>query len=489
MTLQAGFKWIDTAERNPEKYGTYRVLCKQHGQRTEDDYLWNGTNWVTPRGSLSRGVEAWAENPETAPAEKKETRRELRTVTGTELETAGKLAMYEARIQLYKEQIGTGYIGIGKTLNEAKESGAVPHGQWEEWVTKVTGLTPRQAQRCMQAATEIRDGSALARLEMSKALMLLSSGLDEETREAVAGQAAEEGTTVKALKEEISRIRKAQEAADAENAETVKALKLQLVQESGTAAEIREALSRARTEREQLEQQMKARDAAWKTRMDQEAENAYRRGLQDKDAGMERDIRKEFQDKLDYQKSRARQAEDALRTAREDLKKLQAEAGGKWDEGFRARETEIREKEELIAQLTETVKGAHREAAGIENQHRAELIRKNQEIKELEDELEAAEKREAKRAAELDALRKERMQAGMDAARGIGTQAPGAMDLTAAVRDFIGRAGVLPQMGSLILGMSRKEQDSIRAQVETVAKWVEGARCALGVLQADARIQ
>ena len=81
------------------------------------------------------------------------------------------LADYEARIHLYREQIGTGYIGIGRTLNEAKDAGVVPHGEWEEWVTRTTGLNTRQAQRCMQAAREIRDGSALARLEMSKALM------------------------------------------------------------------------------------------------------------------------------------------------------------------------------------------------------------------------------------------------------------------------------------------------------------------------------
>ena len=121
-------------------------------------------------------------------------------------ETEGRvlaLADYEARIHLYKEQIGTGYIGIGRTLNEAREAGVVPHGQWESWVTEVTGLTPRQAQRCMQAAREIRDGSQLARLEMSKALLLLSSGLDEDTREEVAKAAADEGATVKRLRQEI----------------------------------------------------------------------------------------------------------------------------------------------------------------------------------------------------------------------------------------------------------------------------------------------
>ena len=113
------------------------------------------------------------------------------------------LADYEARIHLYKEQIGTGYIGIGRTLNEAKAAGVVPHGEWETWVERTTGLSPRNAQRCMQAAREIKDGSALARLEMTKALMLLSSGLDDESRETVAQQAADESATVKELRERI----------------------------------------------------------------------------------------------------------------------------------------------------------------------------------------------------------------------------------------------------------------------------------------------
>ena len=149
------------------------------------------------------------------------------------------LAEYEARIHLYKEQIGTGYIGIGRTLNEAKEAKVVPHGQWEEWVTKTTGLTPRQAQRCMQAATEIREGSAMARLEMSKALLLLGSGLDEEAREEIAAKAADDGATVKALREEILQ---------------------------------------ARAERQQVEDQLKAREEVHREQLDAAKEDAYRRG-------------------------------------------------------------------------------------------------------------------------------------------------------------------------------------------------------------------
>ena len=117
------------------------------------------------------------------------------------------VADYEARIHLYKEQIGIGYIGIGRTLNEAKESGLVPAGQWEAWMVDVTGLTVRQAQRCMQAAREIKDGSAMARLEMSKAMRLLSSGLDEDQREELAAKASQDELTVKELEAEIRKLK------------------------------------------------------------------------------------------------------------------------------------------------------------------------------------------------------------------------------------------------------------------------------------------
>ena len=117
MTMLAGGKWIDCGERNPEQYGKYRVICVKRGQRTEDEYLWNGGYWVTPGGSPSKGVQSWWEQPAA------EEKRELQAGAAGKALT---LADYEARIHLYKEQIGTGYIGIGRTLNEAKEAKVVP---------------------------------------------------------------------------------------------------------------------------------------------------------------------------------------------------------------------------------------------------------------------------------------------------------------------------------------------------------------------------
>lgn len=126
------------------------------------------------------------------------------------------IEVYEARIALYKEQIVGGYIGVGRTLIDAKAAGVVPHGQWEMWATEHTGLSIRQVQRCMQAAREISDGSPLARLDMTKAMLLLSSGLDDSKRDEIGANAAEEHVSVTELKRRIEEAR--QETREAERA-------------------------------------------------------------------------------------------------------------------------------------------------------------------------------------------------------------------------------------------------------------------------------
>jgi hypothetical protein len=390
---------------------------------------------------------------------------------------------YEARIALYREQIGTGYIGIGRTLNEAKEAGVVPHGQWEEWVTRTTGLTVRQAQRCMQAATEIRDGSAMARLEMSKALMLLSSGLDEEQREEIAEKAAGEGATVKALREEIRQT------------------KLKLVQETGAAAEIREALKKAEEERQQIQSQMRAAYQAFDAERDRISSEAYQRGIDDganesrRDAAAKEaeltearrgrelamkearearqaaekeareEIRKEFEGKLDFNLGQIETLRAQLRAAKDDLKTAANEQSKAWDKGFNAGKDEAEKLRAEIEQIEQE----------LEKQIRGNV--------ELHEELKAAEAREAKRSAQLEELKRERQSREMNDARGIRASGPDAMDLTAAVREFIGRAGVLPQMGAQLAGMAAEEIEAIRLQVATVARWVEGSLDALATVQ------
>lgn len=124
------------------------------------------------------------------------------------------LETYEARIDLYKKQVAGGYLGIGRTLIEAKASGVVPHGQWEDWATRTTGMAIRHVQRCMQVAREIDESSPLARLDMSKAMLLISSGLEEEKRDALGAAAAEEQVSVSELKRRIEAAREETRAAE-----------------------------------------------------------------------------------------------------------------------------------------------------------------------------------------------------------------------------------------------------------------------------------
>ena len=451
---------------------------------------------------------------------------ELARKDGPELqvsaEAAAVIAGYEARITLYKEQIGTGYIGIGKTLAEAKESGMIPHGQWEAWVEQTTGLNIRQAQRCMQAAAEIKDGSALARLEMSKALMLLSSGLEEAQREEIAEKAAEEGASVRKLQEEI------------------KQMKVRLVHEAGAAAEIREALKKTEAERNQIKAQMQAAYRAFEEERDRISKTAYEQGkddganegnrakaameaelreaknaatiqidmakkaqaLAEKDTGKwiqearnareiaEKEareaIRKEYENKLQFNHTKLEELRERLKDAEEDLKRSETERGKAWDAGFASGQKEL---EQLRAELDKQMRGnvdlgEMLKAREIEYQERLKEMDEAARIQTqaLKDELDAAEAREAKRAEQLEQLKKERQDRAMANARGVNAETMGALDLTAAVREFIGKVGVLPQMGAQLAEMGQAEREAILTQVLTVQRWTEGAREALNAV-------
>ena len=382
------------------------------------------------------------------------------------------LADYEARIHLYKEQIGVGYIGIGRTLNEAKEAKVVPHGEWESWVTRTTGLTPRQAQRCMQAATEIRDGSALARLEMSKALLLLSSGLEEEEREEIAARAADESTTVKALKEEIRQA------------------KLKLVQETGAAAEIRDALKKTENDRRQLENQLKATIEAYQKRMDEESEKAYRRGLDDQALGMEKEIRKEFQDKIEFINGERRQADERIRDLQAKLKDAENAGSARWDAGYRAGMNEAAEirrevneqRTKEIDELQEALDASEKELAGAQN----ELNKQRQYAESLREELEKqksgdreillqaaeeAERRAADAEAELEALR---------AGQAAGKKTTGDL-LEAAVAELLSGCGMMPFCAEDLA----QERTRVIGCLSSLEDWLEKMWAAVKLVTVD----
>ena len=70
----------------------------------------------------------------------------------------------ERRISHHMQGAYSNILEVGRCLIEAKESGLVPHGQWEAWVNRVAGMSERSAQRLMQAAREVSPESAMAKL-------------------------------------------------------------------------------------------------------------------------------------------------------------------------------------------------------------------------------------------------------------------------------------------------------------------------------------
>ena len=312
------------------------------------------------------------------------------------------IADYEARIRIYKEQAVSGFLGIGKTLNEAQAAGVVPRGEWESWVERTTGMRIRQAQRCMQAAREIAPGSALERLDMSKALLLLSSGLETAQQETLAAQAAEDGSSVRALQDEIKR------------------LKLEKVQEAGAAAEIRTALKKAEGERDQLVGQMDAAVKAVKADAERKASEAYERGAKDQ-AGLNTEALARANGVIDrYEKEQKKlkdEKTDLLRQLKEMQDALQDEYGRGQDEGAGERQKLrgqvddlLEEREQLRAELREKEEAARksRNRAGLEQEIRQDVRKEYAErIEFLNNQRRYAEERAKDLEAELESSRKD----------------------------------------------------------------------------------
>ena len=104
---------------------------------------------------------------------------------------AARRAVIETNIERCRDTAADNLIEMGRWLQRAKDEGIVQHGQWEDWVREHAGISARSAQRYMQAAREIPEGSAVARLGVSKAMSLLAlpAGEREEFAAAIGADA------------------------------------------------------------------------------------------------------------------------------------------------------------------------------------------------------------------------------------------------------------------------------------------------------------
>ena len=214
------------------------------------------------------------------------------------------LEAYEARIEMYKEQVVGGYLGIGRTLNEAKDAKVVPHGQWEAWATQHADMNIRTVQRCMQAAREIADGTAMSRLDMSKAMALLSSGLEPEKQEAIAKAAVEESVPLKDVQRRIAEARR--EITEESNrfwSERMDAQKKLMHRDKQSA--IADATAGLQAQNQALAEQLR------------KAEDALENAMPQPDPAQAQEIER--------LKMRLERSENARKTAQQELLTLQAE--------------------------------------------------------------------------------------------------------------------------------------------------------------------
>lgn len=93
----------------------------------------------------------------------------------------------EMRIEMHRDSAAGSLLEVGRWLNAAKDERIVPHGQWTAWVKEHAWMNERTAQKWMQAARELPEGSPLARLEITKiqSLMLLPAEEREEFAEQI----------------------------------------------------------------------------------------------------------------------------------------------------------------------------------------------------------------------------------------------------------------------------------------------------------------
>lgn len=226
------------------------------------------------------------------------------------------------------------FLAVGRCLVDARDANLVPHGQWEEWVTRNTGLSQRQAQRLMQAARLAAPGSALEKLPLSKITALLMA--PEDQREALAEKALAENTSVRELKETVSQLRhrlemteKNRQKLEENQAAQVADLRRKALKEQDAAvsAAVEEASRQMREMREAMMKQgveMERVEAFAKARME-EAEELKKRAA----GGISRQaqeaidqLRRELKEAENYgaQQAQARQA------AQQELLEMQSQA-------------------------------------------------------------------------------------------------------------------------------------------------------------------
>lgn len=326
----------------------------------------------------------------------------------TKLSTGADLRRIEERIQIHKKNIVNCYFQIGDELNEAKERGLVPHGQWAQWVAEQTEMSVRGAQRLMQVAKEIppekRLGS-MGHLGLKSTVALLA--LPEAEREAMADRAVSEGMSSREVEIAVRKAREEGKAeAAAEAAEQLKVLQDDFTNASRAKYEAETARNKLHEKYSKMMGDYHQLEAEHKAATERAEELA--KALEHAQTLSANEITPGAQAEIDRLRTEKAQAEAAMMRAMERRKQAEQE-------------------------LLQTKRAANRESAPLHDDY-----------------------------------------------QGLTLAAFGE-----ACRLFIGKVGVLPQMGAQMAELNPRERLEWNANLDMVAHFVEGARKALSCVKGE----
>lgn len=124
----------------------------------------------------------------------------------TEISVNVRRAYIETNLEQCKKNIALSMWQIGNLLNQAKDEGVVPHGEWTAWATTHSGLNERGVQLAMRQARELAQDSPLLELDDSKINALIR--IPAEEREAFATRIDAENATSREVTEAVAQYRR-----------------------------------------------------------------------------------------------------------------------------------------------------------------------------------------------------------------------------------------------------------------------------------------
>lgn len=124
----------------------------------------------------------------------------------TEISVNVRRTYIETNLEQCKKNIALSMWQIGNLLNQAKDEGVVPHGEWTAWATTHSGLNERGVQLAMRQARELAQDSPLLELDDSKINALIR--IPAEEREAFAERIDAENATSREVTEAVAQYRR-----------------------------------------------------------------------------------------------------------------------------------------------------------------------------------------------------------------------------------------------------------------------------------------